>query len=506
MNCVSFSSNNTNYNLSTSGEASPGFQKTLKNLSHDELAQMLKDPSLNARERTSVLNELAARAYTTMGNDGGADGKDGQNELQNLMGKLRNGDISEDEMNRLAQLFGLTPEDMDKPVPHGHSGPEGGGGQPPKLNEGGGHEPEHEPEHESRHCKGGPKDDGGGPPVHDDETPKENGSNSSPNDGKSPAPSDGKSPAPADGKSPAPADGKTPAPADGKTQTPDNTSADQTPETQTAKKMGENQLVNGLNDPNASSKQKDAYANELLDRRIGAAQQAHNDALVGKLLTLKDKLAAGALNDEDRRTLHATQFEANGDHGAVPEHGGLPPAGAERDAKLKELTYSQLQYKMWGDKTLNDEERRAVLGEMAKKANDPEVNALMGKYNQYGDLNQDERKQLENKLALGEGNLPLPVFEPLPADSKEMLKRVDSMSDNQLRSALQNGTMTNPQRTAVVNEIVERAKANPNLSGEDRKSLLDVSHLLTHGFHMNAAQKAELERLLGVPADWLHAK
>jgi uncharacterized protein YnzC (UPF0291/DUF896 family) len=93
----------------TNGGASLAFIKSLKEKSVEELKLMLQDPKLTAAERTAVLNELAKDAWNN------ADSAVDKKKITDLMNKLKNGSITEAELDELAGLLGMKAEDLNLP-------------------------------------------------------------------------------------------------------------------------------------------------------------------------------------------------------------------------------------------------------------------------------------------------------------------------------------------------------------------------------------------------------
>jgi DNA-binding transcriptional regulator YdaS (Cro superfamily)/uncharacterized protein YnzC (UPF0291/DUF896 family) len=93
----------------TNGGASLAFIKSLKEKSVEDLKGMLQDPKLTAAERTAVLNELAKDAWNN------ADSAEDKKKITDLMNKLKNGSITEAELDELAGLLGMKAEDLNLP-------------------------------------------------------------------------------------------------------------------------------------------------------------------------------------------------------------------------------------------------------------------------------------------------------------------------------------------------------------------------------------------------------
>jgi hypothetical protein len=93
----------------TNGGASLAFIKSLKEKSVEELKLMLQDPKLTPAERTAVLNELAKDAWNN------ADSAEDKKKITDLMNKLKNGSITEAELDELAGLLGMKAEDLNLP-------------------------------------------------------------------------------------------------------------------------------------------------------------------------------------------------------------------------------------------------------------------------------------------------------------------------------------------------------------------------------------------------------
>jgi uncharacterized protein YnzC (UPF0291/DUF896 family) len=93
----------------TNGGASLAFIKSLKEKSVEELKLMLQDPKLTPAERTAVLNELAKDAWNN------ADSADDKKKITDLMNKLKNGSITEAELDELAGLLGMKADDLNLP-------------------------------------------------------------------------------------------------------------------------------------------------------------------------------------------------------------------------------------------------------------------------------------------------------------------------------------------------------------------------------------------------------
>ncbi|RZI42213.1 hypothetical protein EGT07_13395 [Herbaspirillum sp. HC18] len=90
------------------------FKNSLKGKSEEELRGMLKDPTLSAEDKKAILEELKtraqAKAQSAQGTQEGADA----DELQKLLQKLEDGTISQQELQKLAGMLGMKPEDLEK--------------------------------------------------------------------------------------------------------------------------------------------------------------------------------------------------------------------------------------------------------------------------------------------------------------------------------------------------------------------------------------------------------
>lgn len=111
-----------NYGDNGAGGATDQYKQDLKGKDDVTLKEMLKDPKLTADQRAAILDELAMRAKET--EEAESPGGGGGDEIDELMKKLRNGTITEEEMEKLAGLLGVDVAELEKQ--------KGKGGEAPK--------------------------------------------------------------------------------------------------------------------------------------------------------------------------------------------------------------------------------------------------------------------------------------------------------------------------------------------------------------------------------------
>jgi hypothetical protein len=104
---------------------SPQFQTEIKGMSDQELKDKLKDPNLTDAERAAIIDELAKRkseenkAEKASGDTGAGEEED---EMQKLLKKLKDGTITEEELEKLAGMLGVDPKDLEKKKGKGDGG------------------------------------------------------------------------------------------------------------------------------------------------------------------------------------------------------------------------------------------------------------------------------------------------------------------------------------------------------------------------------------------------
>lgn len=98
MNTVNLNNGCQNISFSTTSSGSVEFQESLKRKDPCDLKKMLKDPKLSPEQRTAVLNELARRVWDDLS-------PAEKSQLRALLEKLKNGTISEGELDTLAKML-----------------------------------------------------------------------------------------------------------------------------------------------------------------------------------------------------------------------------------------------------------------------------------------------------------------------------------------------------------------------------------------------------------------
>lgn len=108
----------TGNNIPSSSEMN-GYKEGIQGKDPKDLINDLNKPGLEPWKKDAIINELASQAQKNQasqgaGGAGGADGGgDSQEDIQKLLKKLMDGSISPEEMQKLAGMLGVKPDDLE---------------------------------------------------------------------------------------------------------------------------------------------------------------------------------------------------------------------------------------------------------------------------------------------------------------------------------------------------------------------------------------------------------